>query len=202
VTTIAYDGDTIAADGLAVAGDMITDHNFRKLRVVKDKIYAVCGAAAMIAPLIEWHQAGADARAAPELRGGYDWSMLVVSLDHALLYFMEVPYPEDMPAPFAMGTGRSYARAAMLLGKSAKQAVEFAAEHDINTGGEIMELAVEPATFRMPRAPKKAPTVKPLPSELVRHSVPSQSFEPVGRQISVYDPERRINVIKYVREEK
>lgn len=42
----------------------------------------------------------------------------------------------------AVGSGRDYALAAMHLGLSARDAVGVAMEFDLNTGGELQEVAV------------------------------------------------------------
>lgn len=48
-----------------------------------------------------------------------------------------------MDRPFAIGSGRDFALAAMDMGASAKEAVEAAAKRDVYTGGTIRTLIID-----------------------------------------------------------
>lgn len=60
--------------------------------------------------------------------------------------YVESPYPEvlEMSEPFAQGSGWKWAQAAMDLGLSAVQAVEYACKKDIYTGGQVNHVDVIP----------------------------------------------------------
>jgi hypothetical protein len=46
--------------------------------------------------------------------------------------------------PYAMGSGRRFALAALDLGKSPREAVAYACTRDVFSGGEITVLTIEP----------------------------------------------------------
>lgn len=166
MTTIAYDGTTIAADGLMLSGTERVATRIKKIRVSGGRIYALSGLAAMLEPLIKWHAEGADPGTVPKATGDNSWSMIVLEHGKPLTLFTSgCQYPDEYSEGyfFAIGSGQDYALGAMHAGKSAREAVEIAAKIDTSTGGEIMEIniaetfgAVIPAqTYR--RIRKKVP---------------------------------------------
>lgn len=149
MTTIAWDGTTLAADTLLMSSGLRTYTN--KLFVLPGCIYGGCGSSEDIADIREW-LAGGGSR--PTLSEGGGWG-LVVSWRYPAQNGVFGPRPgvfhvsgkrptltPVMPAVdaaigMADGSGRDYAITAMHMGKSAVQAVELASRFDIGTGGAI-----------------------------------------------------------------
>lgn len=144
MTTIAYDGKTIAADGLSVSGTERRSSAARKVISAHGRIYAFTGLFALFPILVEWHAAGADPSETPEVRDEGGWTLIVIeSVGPVKMYTRSVPYPEAIDADkFAVGSGQDYALGALHAGLSAKDAVEIAAKIDTNTGGEIIVLDI------------------------------------------------------------
>jgi ATP-dependent protease HslVU (ClpYQ) peptidase subunit len=135
----------IAADGLVQEDGIVMERNGRKIIVEDRVIYALAGTTACLAPLIAWHKAGADADKLPKF-GDCHWALLVIKGGQApVVYSHQLPHPEEQRYPFAMGSGRLLARSAMLLGKTARQAVEFACANDVHSGGDILEVNIPKA---------------------------------------------------------
>lgn len=138
MTTIATDGKTIAADGLCVSGEMITDSNAKKLTRLPDgSIVGGCGELAPIRRAIDClHAPGAH----PDDFTG-EFMLLRLMPDGEIIRYEGSLFGVETPAPAAIGTGREFAVGAMLAGKAAKRAVEIATSCDVYSGGTIVEMA-------------------------------------------------------------
>lgn len=138
MTVICTDGRTICADGLSTRGYRPVMTNYKKLHLRHGRIYALSGTSPMLEAVIAWHHAGADpTKKPPDAKG--EWALLVVDDAGAWFYDNDFPYREEAELPFAIGCGRDWAIAAMKLGKTPKEAVEFACSQDVYCGGEIVE---------------------------------------------------------------
>ncbi len=133
MTTIAWDGVSIAADRLAVGQDGIKRPT-RKLYDVGGYIFAGAGNQDEVVILSEWLAEGALSSARPTLDGepgglaiDYRGRAWIISGKHPVLQLLETPF-------WAVGSGREYAIVAMHLGRNAQQAVEIAATYDLWTG--------------------------------------------------------------------
>jgi ATP-dependent protease HslVU (ClpYQ) peptidase subunit len=143
MTTIACDGQKVAADGLGCCGHEQSQTDVCKLKFSGNVIYGITGVRAMFDALIMWHKTGADSKNFPPLTGTDEHvSLLVFLSDHCLRFTNECPYPDEFPYPQAFGSGPEYATAAMALGATAREAVEVAARFDVYTGGEITEMTL------------------------------------------------------------
>lgn len=139
MTTIATDGKTVAADGLACCGDEPIARNVKKLRLSGTTLYGITGSAPVFDAAIAWHKAGAKPEDVPKLDG---WSLLVFETDGAIRFSDKCPYPDAFPYPVAFGSGADFAIAALKLGCSPVKAIELAAECNVFTGGEIMTMEI------------------------------------------------------------
>lgn len=139
-TTIATDGKTIAADGLRVNDYRPTMFDYGKVTFAHGRMYALAGLCAMFDALIAWHDSGADpAKTPPHHDRDNGWVLLVIDDGVMLQGNEDVPYFDPVRSlPFAIGSGRDWALAAMKFGRSPEEAVRFAAENDIYTGGQIV----------------------------------------------------------------
>lgn len=147
MTTIATDGQEIAADGLACFGDEVTFRDRRKLVVQGGYIFAICGVSAMQQPLIDWHLSGAKPDDVPKCTDDTGWSLLVwgPGLDDRVYYASACVYPSRFPKVWAYGSGGDFAMGALKAGVSAQRAIEIACEMNIHTGGEIQVVNIAAA---------------------------------------------------------
>lgn len=136
MTTIACDGMTVAADGRITSSGEVAHCSAQKMWVYSDCIICGTGTMSIIPVAAKWVRYGADPNEAPPAME-HGWTVWRVSKSGILEYSNTDPYPISYDFPHAMGTGSAYARTAMRLGKTAKEAVEIAAEFDIYTGGAI-----------------------------------------------------------------
>lgn len=139
MTTIAYDGRTIAADSLACYGDERCHVPIQKIWVEGRVIYALAGSSRMLTPLMKWFKAGASPGDIPKGDSNdYAYTFLVIDDAGVRTYHHDCAYPnffyEDK---IAIGSGQDYAMGALMFGASAKEAVAVAAKMSVKTGGEI-----------------------------------------------------------------
>lgn len=136
MTTCAWDGQTMAADTRGTAGGMplCTTKAFR----LKDgRLYAASGDAQDAAQVRNWLDSGGDK---PDVK---DFTAMVIGADGSIWRYENKLVPFQILAKFhAIGSGRDYAMAAMHFGKTAREAVEFAALYDIWTGAPIDEVTL------------------------------------------------------------
>lgn len=137
MTTIAWDGRLLAADGLRCAGHEPVEWSAKKIRVVGSMVYAITGAWAMFDAVIDWYVAGADPANAPKVSDDDTWTLVVLTPAGITTFCSKRPYPEMWPAPQAWGSGSEYALGAMHAGRNAYQAVEIASRLNLHTGGTI-----------------------------------------------------------------
>lgn len=142
MTTIATDGKTIAADGRATRGWEIVADDVQKIFARNGCVYAFSGADGMYESLMAWHQSGHNPRDVPACTVDGGWSMLVIDWQGTRRFINEAPYPCSVSQSYTMGSGRDFARAAMLCGKSPREAVEIAIRCDAASGGTITEIDI------------------------------------------------------------
>lgn len=136
MTTIAWDGKTLAVDSQA-GGDYIHQGPVQKLFLggPKDPCLAVAVSGDMLdAPLyVEWIQGKREKK--PE---GADFSALAVDRC-GQCYVICSEHESKLKAglPEAAGSGANFAMGAMLAGADAETAVAIASTLDVSTGGEI-----------------------------------------------------------------
>lgn len=143
MTTIATDGKIVAADTLGCYGSERINAEITKIRRRHGRIYAAAGYAALIDPLIEWHNAGADPDKAPKPPANQYWSILVIDGAKMLFFTSEVPYPDEVWPPFALGAGADHAMGAMWAGKPPDEAVKICCERLTHTGGSVQVVEIE-----------------------------------------------------------
>ncbi|MDB4876446.1 MAG: hypothetical protein JWM41_2892 [Gemmatimonadetes bacterium] len=141
MTVIAWDGATLAADKRMSMGCHF--NTVTKVFAAGEYLIGFTGSAKYMGAFLAWVESGASADAYPKCSdddGGIH--ALAVRRDGSVWKFEGTAYPvriEDQHA--AAGTGRDYARAAMHLGKSAREAVEIACLFDENCGNGVDTLA-------------------------------------------------------------
>lgn len=147
MTTIAYDGHYVVADGRSTVGNLVTGKRARKVWIIdmminglqEKAIFAGAGSYQSI-NMVRSHLEREDflqAEVVPELEPG-SFSGMVVLGDGRCYILEDRLVPMEQEYPTAIGSGTDYAMAAMSLGKTAIEAVELACELDVYTGGELM----------------------------------------------------------------
>lgn len=138
MTTIAYDGNTLTADGRATVGQAICKDDKEKIKVVVTycqesgkKITTYYACAGRHDALDKYLSTGdMDSHShILEIQDGvctvlYDGSRFVTDI------------------PVAIGSGWAFAEGAMLAGSTSKDAVKIAAKKDSCTGGKIKTIKV------------------------------------------------------------
>ena len=138
MTTIAWDGHTLAADKRSCFGTLI--HTVTKIYRVRECLVAGAGDFDRIQEAVAWFASGADpAKLPPFQRDNNDFvGLVVIQPDKTILRYERGPYPFKIESPFyAMGSGRDFAMAAMHLGLKAKEAVQVAMALDSGSGNGI-----------------------------------------------------------------
>lgn len=136
MTTIAYRDGILAADTRAMVGGWKAAHSVQKVFAIKSdrgQIAACAGNYSSACAFIEWLRNPHNSR--PGL--AEDTSILVVeAIDKLRVYEGSGDFP--ISAPFvALGSGMPPATAAMIMGASAKRAVEIASMLDDGTGADV-----------------------------------------------------------------
>lgn len=143
MTTIVYDhkNKQIAVDGRTTRSDIVCSDNSEKFRFVDGQVWFFTGIAGDQQLLVDWFTAGKDKPAlVPECEAlviidGKVYSNMVA--EHGVSCQHELKFDESI------GSGSKFALAALDHGKSAKEAVEYAATRDIYSGGKITVFSVE-----------------------------------------------------------
>lgn len=142
MTTVAWDGTTLASDSLAVDPWGLTSR--------ADKIFEgtgfILGFAGPHGPIINWWRKIQTMPVSWIIEHGYtDYerehnapSMILVTPHKA--YKLDGPVFLEIEAPYhAIGSGRDFAIAAMHLGKTAEEAVMIASHFDNNTDSRVQK---------------------------------------------------------------
>lgn len=130
MTTIAVKGDVMACDSRLCVGDR---HYICDDKVVRvgDSLVGGAGKANDIDKFLAWL---ADKGDMPEID---DMDVLVLNSKGLFHYVNDCYATRVVGGCWAVGTGGQAAHAAMLCGKSPKEAIELAKKCDINTGGPV-----------------------------------------------------------------
>jgi hypothetical protein len=148
MTTVAFDGNKIAADTMAVDFGNRVQYPVYKLRHQGRYIFAGSGAMPTFEAFIEWFEAGCPKEMphVPE-DTSYHGHLLVFDLEGGENFcFAPWPkqfYPHTFSAPYAVGSGMDFALAAMACGKDAEEAVKIASLFDPNTGGPVQVIDLQ-----------------------------------------------------------
>jgi len=150
MTTIAWDGETLAADTRGTSGGLIDAGGVKAWRVGR-LIVAGSGPYATIHRFREWVAAGMR-NASPYECAESEGNGIVIAPNGRVLCFGRRG-PWNVPsAPYSLGSGEHLALGAMAMGATAAQAVRVAAQFDTCTGGEITVLRCEPPRLSDPGA--------------------------------------------------
>ena len=143
VTTLAWDGMSLAADRQSTYNG--TKYETRKIRDCSAWIYAGCGSKDAIEFIAQWLTAGANAAERPMIdEDGLMGIAIRKSDGRAFLVEGKRPILIEVHAKrWALGSGSDFALSAMELGKSAFEAVRFAARFDVGTGMGVDSIRIK-----------------------------------------------------------
>lgn len=144
MTTIAWDGETVAADKQSSQGD-IKWFKEKKLFRFGDVVATYAGREDYGNRFLAWVQDGMDPEGFPDFPAKDDAFDLVglVFKEDRVLEFCDNGTAAPRPKPFAWGSGAKLALGALLAGKSPKDAVRIASQHDLYSGGGVQSMAVK-----------------------------------------------------------
>lgn len=140
MTTIAFDGKTLAADSLVCSGDMRFGHADKIIRLEDGRLLAGCGNPAVLHAVVAWLNGGEE----PKFRDGEAFQGIVVHPDGRAEEISGNFRLWPACVPFAAGSGEPFALVAMRLGKSAAEAVAVACEFDTRSAGPVQVVDVKP----------------------------------------------------------
>ena len=142
MTTIVYNfkEKVICCDSRATKGHLIADDNYKK--VVKNSMGLTCVVAGLVADveaLVETFPSGYEGMSELEAQAFIIYEGDVYEC--AITEGKYIATPIDCNA--VLGSGGSFALAAMDFGRSAKEAVKYAMTRDAATGGKIRTVKVK-----------------------------------------------------------
>ncbi len=134
MTTIAWDGQTLAADRMISYGDSC--YEITKIQKFEDYFIGTTGTTIFGLQMVEWFKQGAIKEKFPSTIGESVYNQMIVIDKSKTIFLYECGYiPVKIESKqIAIGSGSSYALAAMKTGMSAIEAVRLAIELDIYSG--------------------------------------------------------------------
>lgn len=150
MTTIAWDGRTLAADKRCNIGSV--HHTITKIRRgANGNLVGYAGNCSLGEEVLTWLCEGGE-RPEPQSEAKEFCSVIEITPDGTCLHHERwAPFTVENQH-YAVGSGASFALAAMACGKTAAEAIEIAALFDSNTGNGVDVLPLKPAK---PRAGKR-----------------------------------------------
>lgn len=145
MTTIAFDGSTLACDGRATSEDMIIGDSFNKILRAGPFLVGFAGdmgAELLIRRFVTRDDFKASDGLAAKFRA-FDTVFLVIDAGSSVKFFSsENLLPVERKAPCAIGSGAMAAEGALLAGATAEEAVHIASQLDPFTGGLVRAISV------------------------------------------------------------
>lgn len=144
MTTIVYKDGVLAGDTLISEGDHF--YGYRpKIFDVEEWVVGIAGAPMLFDEFLKFvmgHEFNKEAFKAPDLQ--FHAIVIEKNTKKVFCYQKELIEEGDIKTDFiAFGSGAAIAKGALLMGATAKQAVECAAKLDHYTGGEIQEIVIK-----------------------------------------------------------
>jgi len=140
MTTIAFDGETLAADSREFNSESgIYVDNCTKITRWKNVYFASAGSSSAGLLFERWFKD--QTKEKPSLNS--DFETFVVRNGKCFYYDDNYISSEQKP-PYAIGSGGALAMAAMYAGCDAKKAVQIAMKLDPYTGGKVKTMKVKP----------------------------------------------------------
>lgn len=142
MTTIAYDGHTLASDS-QVGDDVTKDpYGVKKIWKVGEFIIGCYGRYTSAIRFVDWVKSGMPDDARPSGLG--DFGAIVIKSGKRPVFYEDGVTPISLRGPLATGgSGGHYAMAAMLAGATAPEAVKIACRLDPSSGGAVQKLSFD-----------------------------------------------------------
>lgn len=149
MTTIAWDGKTLATDGRATNNDVVESDHTKKLYKIKGGIHgyvscAICGNYVDALKIIKWIKSGMTDDF-PEIDKETSASVLCIKKDNTLEIYRSANkgFPLPHKGLYTDGSGWELAMGAMEAGATAVEAVKIACRRDVHSGGKIQSYTFE-----------------------------------------------------------
>lgn len=130
LTTIAYDGTTLATDSQMSSGNLRFGKVNKIIKLKDGRRFAFAGDHALAYAVADWLNGGTK----PERADSEEHQGIIVALDGSVVEVSTELRLAPACVPWAGGSGESIALTAMHCGKTAKEAVEVACKLDKHSG--------------------------------------------------------------------
>lgn len=143
MTTIAWDGQTLAADTQMTFGGDIDAHTV-KITKRGPVLAGASGTTSCCQAFLDWFASGMIGDPPPSAHPtNADWSYWgLIIYDGRIILHTETGWVRFTAPLYALGSGANVAAGAMEHGATADEAVKIAMKRDNKTGGEITVLAI------------------------------------------------------------
>lgn len=144
MTSIAFDGVTLATDSRTTNGGIITlDTPEPKFFFEGGRLFVWCGSECWAPELARHLKTGRAKKSEYPIRSAEEGTEAAV-FDGVTWrkYYSVFPAPDSIRGKFAMGSGMPFCSAALLLGHNAVEAVRVATQLDPASGGPIFSVNV------------------------------------------------------------
>lgn len=137
MTTCVWDGEFICADTRSITGTVIDQGACQKIFQKNNVFCAVAGDIAEATIVVKrLLMPEKNSEEDSYIVDSGDWQIMLVS-ESRCEYYGGTMLPAPMTTPFAIGTGGSFALAALLAGKTGLQAIRLACKMDACSGVEF-----------------------------------------------------------------
>ena len=144
MTTIAWDGETLAADSMANINGMVFDEDMVKIIKLKGELFgeklkamAMAGHGSCINYVKDWVCSGDLGASKIE---GINFCVIVITDISSYYADDETPFLSEFKGARSVGSGYPFAYSAMKLGLNAVDAVKHAISLDVYSGGKVRKL--------------------------------------------------------------
>ena len=143
MTTIVFDGKTLASDSQTTNGSTVASLKSKKIfKLNKNKKYKLvgfCGCVVNSKKMLSWFKGEIE-----EYPVGVDSVAMAITHKNKIhIYYDEPEYIVHEYKTASIGSGSDFANAAMMAGASAKESVKVAIKMDIYSGGRIQTIDVD-----------------------------------------------------------
>jgi hypothetical protein len=141
MTTIAWDGKTLAADSQATTSSGTRCRTAKIVRSSKGFVAAGAGSLNAVTPWLRWVLAGMPPEKQPDTLADSSTILIVDPRGRAFTFEgspVRLPLRDKI---WALGSGADFALGAMAMGADARTAVKVACRFDVYSGGRIIALA-------------------------------------------------------------
>jgi hypothetical protein len=141
MTTISYLNGSLCSDSRFTSGGIIVDKRSKVFKLADGRLFAGAGHWSEIYAVYEWLNGDQDK---PEKAENFEG--LIVECDGSAWIIDEDLLIAPQSSPCALGSGRDIALTAMMLGKTAYEAIEVACGMDVHSGLPVNEMRIDEGT--------------------------------------------------------